>query len=135
MTVRRKSWTMNATRQRALGFVGLLALLLPSFSRAAEWQSEWEKTLAAAKKEGTVVVGIPASSELRTVIGTKFKEKFGIATELLSARGPENVTRIITEFNAGVRYFDILVAGGATLHDLAGSQRSEELVGRAHLGR
>ncbi len=106
---------MNATRQRALGFVGLLALLLPSFSRAAEWQSEWEKTLAAAKKEGTVVVGIPASSELRTVIGTKFKEKFGIATELLSARGPENVTRIITEFNAGVRYFDILVAGGATL--------------------
>jgi len=105
---------MNATRQLALGFVALLALVLPSLSRAAEWQTEWEKTLAAAKKEGTVVVGIPASSELRTAIGTKFKEKFGIATELLSARGPENVTRIITEFNAGVRYFDILVAGGAT---------------------
>jgi hypothetical protein len=114
MRVRKKSWTMNATRQLALGFVALLALLLPSFSRAAEGQTEWEKTLAAAKKEGTVVVGIPASSELRTAIGTKFKEKFGIATELLSARGPENVTRIITEFNAGVRYFDILVAGGAT---------------------
>ena len=105
---------MNATRQLALGFVALLALVLPSLSRAAEWQTEWEKTLAGAKREGTVVVGIPASSELRTAIATKFKEKFGIATELLSARGPENVTRIITEFNAGVRYFDILVAGGAT---------------------
>ena len=92
----------------------LVALLLVSPLPAAEWQSEWEKTLAAAKKEGAVVVGIPASSELRTAISAKFKEKFGIAVELLSARGPENVTRIITEFNAGVRYFDILVAGGAT---------------------
>jgi ABC-type Fe3+ transport system substrate-binding protein len=80
----------------------------------ARSQSEWEKTIAAAKKEGTVVVGIPASSELRTAVSAKFKERFSIPVELLSARGPENVTRIITEFNAGVRYFDILVAGGPT---------------------
>jgi hypothetical protein len=96
----------------------LISLLLASFLAtslpAAEWQSEWDKTVAAAKKEGTVVVGIPASSELRTTIATKFKEKFGFPVELLSARGPENVTRIMTEFNAGVRYFDILIAGGAT---------------------
>jgi|GEM_PF-3910204 len=80
----------------------------------AQPASEWEKTLAAAKKEGIVVVGFPASSELRTAIGEKFKNKFGISIELLAARGPENVTRIVTEFNAGVRYYDILVAGGAT---------------------
>ena len=80
---------------------------------AAESQNEWEKIVAAAKKEGTVVAGIPASSELRNAITSKFKEKFGIAVELLAARGPENVTRIVTEFSAGVRYFDILVAGGA----------------------
>src|SRR5213593_3902150 len=102
--------SMNRIPWRVL----ILTLLSASPVSGAEWQTEWEKTLTAAKKEGTVVVGIPASSELRTAIGTKFKEKFGIATELLSARGPENVTRIITEFNAGVRYFDILVAGGAT---------------------
>ncbi len=81
---------------------------------AAQAPSEWEKTLAAAKKEGIVVVGIPASSELRTAIGEKFKNRFGISIELLAARGPENVTRIVTEFNAGVRYYDILVAGGTT---------------------
>ncbi len=82
-----------------------LVCYAPSFfalpSSAAEWQTDWEKTLVAAKKEGTVVVGIPASSELRTAISAKFKEKFGIPVELMSARGPENVTRIITEFNAG----------------------------------
>jgi iron(III) transport system substrate-binding protein len=92
----------------------LIASVLEVSLSAAESQSEWEKILAAAKKEGTVVAGIPASSELRNAIGATFKERFGIAVELLPARGPENVTRIVTEFNAGVRYFDILVAGGAT---------------------
>ena len=105
---------MNRISRNAFVVSLLFVLFLVSPLPGAEWQSEWEKTLAAAKKEGSVVVGIPASSELRTAIGAKFKEKFGIAIELMSARGPENVTRITTEFNAGVRYFDILVAGGAT---------------------
>jgi ABC-type Fe3+ transport system substrate-binding protein len=110
ISMARSGHAMNRTPLIVL----ILSLLSVSPVPAAEWQTEWEKTLAAAKKEGNVVVGIPASSELRTAIGAKFKEKFGIPVELLSARGPENVTRIITEFNAGVRYFDILVAGGAT---------------------
>ncbi|HLN88377.1 MAG TPA: extracellular solute-binding protein [Candidatus Limnocylindrales bacterium] len=91
------------------------AFLLHSLqSFAAQPPGEWEKTFAAAKKEAIIVVGIPASSELRTAIGDKFTNKFGISIELLAARGPENVTRIVTEFSAGVRYYDILVAGGAT---------------------
>jgi len=81
---------------------------------AADWQAEWEKTLAAAKKEGTIVAGIPASAELRKQLGSRFKEKFGIGAELFPSRGPENATRIINEYSAGVRYFDALVAGGAT---------------------
>ena len=105
---------MNRITRNAFVARLLLALLFASPLPAAEWQTDWEKTLVAAKKEGTVVVGVPASSELRTAISAKFKEKFGIPVELMSARGPENVTRIITEFNAGVRYFDLLVAGGAT---------------------
>ena len=105
---------MERSRSTFLSIGVLLVLLLPSSLQAAEWQTEWEKTVAAAKKEGAVVVGIPASSELRKAIDTKFKERFGIAPELFPSRGPENVTRIVTEYNAGVRYFDALVAGGAT---------------------
>ena len=93
-------------------FIGFW-LLAPSVF-AAEGATEWNQTLVAARKEGIVVVGIPASTELRLAIGQKFKDKFGISIELLAARGPENVTRIITEYNAGVRYYDVLVAGGAT---------------------
>jgi iron(III) transport system substrate-binding protein len=101
-------------RNRAVSNLAMMFAVCFVNLHAAQAQSEWDKTVVAAKREGTVVVGIPASSELRTAISTKFKERFGIPVELLSARGPENVTRIITEFNAGVRYFDILVAGGAT---------------------
>ena len=98
----------------SLGLSVLQVLCLPCFLPAADGQTEWEQTLAAAKKEGAPVIGIPASSELRKAIGTRFKEKFGIDIELFPSRGPENVTRIIKEYSAGVRYFDVLVAGGAT---------------------
>jgi len=104
---------MSKSIEKFLSLLLAVSLLAtPVF--AAEWQSEWNRALAAARKEGIVVVGIPASSELRNAIGQKFKDKFGISIELLAARGPENVTRIITEYNSGVRYYDILVAGGAT---------------------
>ncbi len=112
-----------------LGFfaAALLAILLPASLRAADWQTEWEKTLAAAKKEGTLVVGIPASAELRKAIDSKFQEKFGIPLELFPSRGPENVTRIINEYNAGVRYFDVFVAGGATPLTMASSGAADEV--------
>lgn len=93
---------------------------------AAESQTEWERTLGAAKKEGSVVAGIPASSELRKAIGTRFKEKFGIAIELQLSRGAESVTRIITEVNAGVRNFDVLIAGGAAPLALVSAGALEE---------
>ncbi|HEY2987032.1 MAG TPA: extracellular solute-binding protein [Candidatus Binatia bacterium] len=93
---------------------GCLTTLLPAFAGAGEAQTEWEKTLAAARKEGTLVVGIPASAELRKAIEAKFPEKFKIPLELFPSRGPENATRIINEHNAGVRYFDAFISGGAT---------------------
>ena len=104
--MRRSRWTF-------VSVAALLAILATTSSHGAEWQAEWERTLAAAKKEGTLVVGIPASGELRKAIDTRFKEKFGIALELFPSRGPETVTRIINEYTAGVHYFDLFVSGGA----------------------
>jgi ABC-type Fe3+ transport system substrate-binding protein len=114
ITEQRKGCYLLSSNWISFGSGALLAVFLSSPLLGADWQTEWERTLAAAKKEGTPVVGIPASSELRKAIGTRFKEKFGIDVELFPSRGPENVTRIIKEYSAGVRYFDVLVAGGAT---------------------
>lgn len=117
---------MQRIAQIFLRAAAVLAILLPSSFHAAEWQTEWEKTLAAAKKEGTVIIGIPASSELRKAIEAKFKEKFGIGLELFPSRGPENVTRILNEYNAGVRYFDVFVSGGATPLSMVAAGASDD---------
>jgi hypothetical protein len=42
----------------------------------APGQMEWEKTVEAAKKEGKLVAGIPASAELRKSITESFKSRF-----------------------------------------------------------
>ena len=83
-------------------------------SSAAEWQTDWEKTLAAAKKEGTVVVGIPASSELRTAISAQVQRKVRYSGRAVV--GPRAGERHAHHhgIQRGVRYFDMLVAGGAT---------------------
>ena len=110
----RQKATMQLAQRGVAALAALVIGLWAAPVKAAEWREEWEKTLAAARREGTIVAGIPASAELRKQIGSGYKERFGIAIELFPSRGPENATRIINEYSAGVRYFDILVAGGAT---------------------
>ena len=78
------------------------------------WQSEWEKTLAAAKKEAKVVVGIPPSTELRKELESAFKARFGFEVELFPATGPQIANRVVTEGKAGVRYFDTFIFGSCT---------------------
>ena len=88
---------------------------------AAQWRVEWESTLAAAKKEGKVVVGIPPSAELRKQMETAFKSRFGFEVELFSATGPKIASRIVSESKAGVRYFDAFIFGSCTGLPLIGS--------------
>jgi hypothetical protein len=59
------------------------------------WQDEWEKTLAAAKKEGKAVVGVPPSSELRKELESVFKARFGFELELFPATGPQIANRVV----------------------------------------
>lgn len=92
---------------------------LPAAEQKVASQSDYEKTIAAAKKEGTVVVAIPPVAELRKQLETAFKEKFGIEIELVPAPGPANANRIASEQKAGVRYFDALVVGTGTAVTLA----------------
>ena len=75
ITDQRKGYSMQLSNWISLGSVMLLAVLLPSCLLAADGQTEWERTLAAAKKEGTLVVGIPASSELRKAIEYKIQRE------------------------------------------------------------
>ena len=98
-----------------LSGIYVFALCCPVIVNAqTTWQIEWEKTLAAAKKEGKVVVGIPPSAELRKELESGFKAKFGFELELFPATGPQIANRVVTEGKAGVRYFDTFIFGSCT---------------------
>jgi len=73
--------------------------------------ADWQKTVDAAKKEGKVVVSIPASAELRQGMEERFQPKFGIQLELMVARGSPSVRKIADEHKAGIRYVDVHIGG------------------------
>src|SRR6267142_1593445 len=80
------------TKQRivALG-LGLISWAMAGAAQSqVDWKKEWERSLQEAKKEGVIVVGIPARAELRKELEAVFKPQFGIDMELLTARGPQN---------------------------------------------
>ena len=79
---------------------------------AAEWQGEWERTLEAARKEGTVVFATAANAELRKQLEPPLKKKFGITLEYVPGRAAEQTAKILQEQKAGVRSYDVFAFGG-----------------------
>jgi ABC-type Fe3+ transport system substrate-binding protein len=77
--------------------------------------ADWEKIVEAAKKEGTVVVSIPSSADLRKGLEKTFKQRFGIEVESVTARGSASVRRIADEAKAGVNYFDLHLGGSESI--------------------
>ena len=73
------------------------------------WQTEWEQVKAAAKTEGKLVVNIPPDAALRRTLEAVFKAKFAIDLELVLGRGALVARRIGDEYQARVRYFDIML--------------------------
>src|SRR3989337_1704288 len=77
-------------------------------------QQDWEKTVESAKKEGKVVVSIPASAELRKQLESGFKKRFDIEVEVFTARGSAAVRKMADEFKAGGRDFDLHIGGSSS---------------------
>jgi ABC-type Fe3+ transport system substrate-binding protein len=123
----RKETYMTAIAGKKCRFVLLLVTValawgsLESALAQTDWKKDWERSLQEAKKEGQVVVGIPARPELRKQLEAVFKPKFGIEMDLLTARGPQNASRIAAEYAAGVKYFDVFIGGSGTFESLVES--------------
>jgi ABC-type Fe3+ transport system substrate-binding protein len=94
-------------------------LLLPGSVRGQTAKpappSEWEKTIELAKKEGKVVVSVPASTELRAAIERLFEKRYGIDVEPVVGRASTVVRKMIEETKAGVRYIDLHMGGSESV--------------------
>lgn len=99
-------------------FLVALMGLAPLAAAAAEkpaWQLEWEKTLAAARGEGKVVVYIVWGSDLQNALKKPMKEKFGIDVEYITGRGADTVNKLLTERRAGIYSSDLWLAGPGSM--------------------
>jgi len=90
---------------------GLLVLAMVGLSGA----DTWDETLAAAKKEGklVVVLGGAASRNYRPVFKV-FEDKFGIRTVVSTGSGRGQANRLLAERGARRYEVDIIMTGGTT---------------------
>jgi len=81
----------------------------------AAWETDWEQTVAAAKKEGgPVMVYSTPSTDVMAGVSTAFREKYGINVEYIVGRGEELAKRMQAEQNAGIFAADVVISGGTT---------------------
>ncbi|HEX9446160.1 MAG TPA: extracellular solute-binding protein, partial [Candidatus Binatia bacterium] len=85
-----------------------------SWAAAAAQDKAWEQTLAAAKKEGAVVVVGSPDPVMRNDIIPKFKTRYGIPVEFLAGRSSEMAARLRTERAAGIYSVDVFLSGPDT---------------------
>ncbi len=99
----------------AAAIVALLCACRPfAFAAAAEnWQSQWEQTLAAAKKEGEVsFYGSQGYEKVFDFFHRKYPEiKVNSVTNM---RGSEHGARVMTERRAGKYLVDLFINGVVT---------------------
>jgi iron(III) transport system substrate-binding protein len=83
-------------------------------SARSDWQSDWDRTLAAGKKEGTVAVITDVTASMRDALTLAFQSKYSIQVELFGALGREVPPRVLAERKAGRYLWDVFVHGTTT---------------------
>lgn len=78
----------------------------------SDWQTQWDATAAAARKEGKVTLyGAYGLAEARDVFINTMKKKYGLDLEVTIARGDLLATKLKTERNAGLYVADVYMGG------------------------
>lgn len=83
----------------------------------AAWEVEWEKLLANARQEGSLVVHATSSAQLRQSFMEPVREKFGLRLEFMVGRGGEVGPKLVSERRAGLYLSDIYIGGSTTALD------------------
>jgi iron(III) transport system substrate-binding protein len=84
----------------------------------AGWQTEWERTLAAARQEGVLAVSILPGSLFRDWLA-QFERKYpGIRLEVSGLTGREVGARILPERSAGQYLWDVYIGGSDTANSI-----------------
>jgi len=92
-------------------FVAALAAL-PAVAHAQDWKAEFAKTVAAAEKEGELIMMSQPNQAARDYIGREFAKAYPKITLSISALDPpQYIGRLKTERGAGKYLWDVALAG------------------------
>jgi iron(III) transport system substrate-binding protein len=122
--------TARSTTLGALAATALAALALATGASAQTgWQAEWDKTLAAAKKEGEVVVAASPNPGRRNWTVAEWAKEFpDIKLSIVMVRGGEYETRVKQERAAGKYLWDVHSSGPSAVYDFIAQGYMEPLV-------
>jgi iron(III) transport system substrate-binding protein len=95
------------------------SLALASATAFSAAPGEWDQTIAAAKREGKIVLIGPPGAEISTALTQGFQKKHPeIQAEFSGLTTQQATTRLRTELAAGVYQFDIFITGTTTALDI-----------------
>ncbi len=77
-------------------------------------QTEWDKTVAAAKQEGKVTLYTSLGVEMRTILGEALNKTYGLELEMVSGRTLEVIAKMTAERRAGLTLADVYVGGSSS---------------------
>jgi iron(III) transport system substrate-binding protein len=99
-------------KQAFATFVAMCATTIcVSTPARADWKSDWDSTIAAAKKEGSLVLSVPAGRAWRDALA-KFQEAYpDIKTEMTPVASRDFWPRILKEHEAGQYLWDLRIGG------------------------
>lgn len=78
------------------------------------WQQDWDQTLAAAKKEGKLVIYITSGPDMQGLLRKAIKEKFSLDIEFVSGTASELANKVLAEKRAGLHLGDVSIGGTGT---------------------
>jgi iron(III) transport system substrate-binding protein len=112
---------MIGLRKTTVSLVTLVCGLMLVGDGDAQWEAQWEKTVAAAKKEGELSIYLNAPAQVRPALTKAFEEKMAIKSYVVTGTGPELSAKIVSEYSAGLHQVDVSFQGCSTLITLIGT--------------
>jgi len=114
-------------REIKLGVIALAVFVLPKLLWAADAGGDWQRLVAAAKKEGKIVIGAPPGSDFKNEVQAVLKKRFDLDSEFIQVPGPSLMSKIVAEKKAGATTVDAFLIGPCTGNSLLKSDLFEPL--------
>ncbi|MBI4331595.1 MAG: extracellular solute-binding protein [Chloroflexi bacterium] len=85
------------------------------------WEQGWDKTVEAAKREGSIVVYTGAGTNEIAALRTGLGNAYGISIDSVTGRGAELTEKLLRARGAGLFLADVLMIGSSTTLTLKGA--------------